>query len=312
MNPARNRIVLSIVVAAIASPAVLAQQPQQQHIVSVGPVLPANDPRAGHVVGPITAFQVQQSMRSASQAAPPPAPVSPVVPAPAWVQPYPSTVYILLGDDASPLTFGGMASPLNLGASTDSGLSSASGPGSNQYALPGGAMITAPPSQSVVVAGPPSASVTNIYNQYTTNNYYGADARSAPASADRDGASPAMALRDIARSWMRGDVSLLKGQMSADQQIDILSAGTLHTSVSADKLASATDELYDRIVTRSFEFDVPRTLADGSVRAVAKHVFAMRSGASGDPDRTLYIAYTLRRIAYRWIIVSVDTSTARS
>ncbi|MDR3706917.1 MAG: hypothetical protein P4L33_01345 [Capsulimonadaceae bacterium] len=336
MMPLMNRIAAAISFATLASAGAFAQ-----HIVSVGPVTQPNNQnmQGAHVVGPITAFQVQAAASQSARPAPPPNFQAP--PASFPYLPVSST-YIYLGDDSdSVLTFGGPSSITNLGSApanlsvypTSMGYT---GFAPNLYTLPAGATITAPAQQPAVAApsysgAAPVPAVTNIYNQYTTNNYYygGAPLQSSTASQSSDGNPPgqfagspspvaglsgvdstafAQALHDIARSWLRGDVGFLKTYLSSDVKVDVYAKGVYENSIDSAKLASMTDDTYDQIVTRAFTFDTIQPLQNGDVRAYGKQVYNLRISDDRDGEKVMFVEYTLGKRAGRWVIVSTDSA----
>jgi len=199
-------------------------------------------------------------------------------------------------------------------------------PTAPQYVYTGGYLAFTPGTYDVQAAPQP---VYNVYNQYTTNNYYYANSApavqpvpGAPVQANRaaetsalapdatidDSAFLAQAFKDISRSWLRSDIALFKKYLSSDVKVDVLSQGVYEYSLASDKLAAATDSVYDHLATQSFDFQVLRSLRNGDITAYAKHVYFVRGGdASG--SKTMYVSYTMGKRNSAWVIVAIDSSS---
>lgn len=225
-------------------------------------------------------------------------------------------------------------------------------PTAPQYDYVGDYEACPQPAADPTAAQPP---VYNVYNQYTTNNYYtnpqgaqpgappAAESASpqadqpgvaapvapatapaagtasaapaapiapppAPAAANDDPARLAQAFSDIARSWLRSDIGLLKKYLSASVKVDVLSQGAYEYSIDPDKLAEATDSVYDTLATQSFDFQTLRSLQNGDITGYARHVYMVRDGSPTPTSRTMYVSYTLGKRSGAWVIVAVDSS----
>jgi hypothetical protein len=172
---------------------------------------------------------------------------------------------------------------------------------------------------------------TNIYNNNTYNNTYNYYNTGSPASnstpsaqepasthpsgsvasltgTDQDAAVLAQALRDISRSWLRSDVSLLSRHMRTTGKVEIYQESKYQYSITPEALEKTTDEVYDYLSTRSFEFNALRSKANGEITAYATQVYYVRSSKTDDAPLTMYMAYSFKKSRGIWSINAISSS----
>lgn len=186
-----------------------------------------------------------------------------------------------------------------------------------------------------------------IYNQ---NTYYvGSEERAQQIVGDDESARKAAlrnaypegsyqaAFGDIERAWLDGNVSgLQKHLRGSDVKLSVFFKGKYSYSIATGDYVQITHDAFDKISTVSFKFNRLRKAKNGDVTAFGTHVYrgtspnadpntdgtvpfsTDKSGVTYDnasasapgEDKTINVAYTLRRQGGQWSIVAIDSTPA--
>lgn len=148
------------------------------------------------------------------------------------------------------------------------------------------------------------------------------------------------AFGDIERAWTDGNVALLRKHVRGDDvKLSVFFKGKYSYSIAAGDYLQITRDAFDRLSTVSFKFDRLRKAKNGDVTAYGTHVYRVASESAAAPnsdgttpfstdgsaqtydntssaapgvEKTIMVAYTLRREGGQWNIVAVDSSPVDS
>ena len=200
--------------------------------------------------------------------------------------------------------------------------------------------------QPVDYATPYLPFYTPVYQTtYNQNNYYVAtpervaelNAGGEQAKAALEHAYPAdsfqAAFADIAHAWTDSNLDLLRSHLrNADTRISVFLDGKYSYSIASSDFSQITRDALDQLHTVSFTFTRLRKAKNGDVIAYGTHVYQGGSAAAGsgvdtgtvpfdqagndpsadgsalEPDKTVYVSYTLRRYGTEWDIVATDSA----
>ena len=180
------------------------------------------------------------------------------------------------------------------------------------------------------------------YNQ--TNYYVATPERVAQLQAGGEQAKAALehaypadsfqaAFADIAHAWTDNNLDLLRSHLrNADTRISVFLDGKYSYSIASGDFSQITRDALDRLHTVSFTFTHLRKAKNGDVTAYGTHVYRGGSAAADgvdtgvvpfdqagsdpsadgsalEPDKTVYVSYTLRRYGNEWDVVATDSAS---
>ena len=111
------------------------------------------------------------------------------------------------------------------------------------------------------------------------------------------------ALADIRSGWIAGRFDLIRSHVLVGRKIAVFLDGKYDYTMSSDDYLSMTHDAIGDMETVSFIWDKVREREDGQVTAFGSHTYR-----SNDEDRTVYISYTLSKIADEYYITEVGSS----